>query len=159
EECRAVSLISHKLHEVKAVADRVTVLRGGRTLATVEAADSPARSLAAVMVGREVEVERRRERTPPAGDVLEVVDLYAAGDRCSAAVKDVSLVVRGGEIVGVAGVAGNGQRELAETITGLRRSTAGTVRVGTRTLRAGDPREAIGARMAHIPEDRLGTAV
>ena len=159
EEGRTVIFISHELRAVKAVADRVTVLRGGRTLATVEAADSTPRSLAALMVGREVDVERRRERTPPAGDVLKVVDLSAAGDRGSAAVKDVSLVVRGGEIVGVAGVAGNGQRELAETITGLRRSTAGTVRVGTRTLRAGDPREAIRARMAHIPEDRLGTAV
>src|SRR5206468_2498963 len=118
EEGRTVIFISHKLHEVKTVADRVTVLRGGRTLATVEAADSTPRSLAALMVGREVDVERRRERTPPAGDVLKVVDLSAAGDRGSAAVKDVSLVVRGGEIVGVAGVAGNGQRELAETITG-----------------------------------------
>src|SRR5207244_6716409 len=78
EEGRTVVFISHKLHEVKAVADRVTVLRGGRTLATVEAADSTPRSLAALMVGREVEVERRRERTPPAGDVLEVVDLCAA---------------------------------------------------------------------------------
>jgi ABC-type uncharacterized transport system ATPase subunit len=156
---RTVIFISHKLHEVKAVADRVTILRGGRTVATVDAADSTPRSLAALMVGREVVTGHRPERIPPAGAVLEVERLAAMGDRGISALHEVSLVVRSGEIVGVAGVAGNGQRELAETITGLRRPTAGTVRLGSRPLRPGDPRDAIRAGMAHIPEDRLGTAV
>jgi simple sugar transport system ATP-binding protein len=158
---RAVIFISHKLHEVKAVADRVTVLRGGRSVATVPAAEATLRSLAALMVGREVDVTRRRERrgsiepTP----ALAVEGLCAEGDQRTAALRDVTLTVRTGEIVGVAGVAGNGQRELAETITGLRRATSGTVRIGDRVLRPGDPRDAIEAGVAHVPEDRLGTGV
>jgi simple sugar transport system ATP-binding protein len=81
------------------------------------------------------------------------------GDRGEDAVKDVSLVVRRGEIVGVAGVAGNGQRELAEAITGMRPPVHGTVRIEGRRLRTGDPRAAIRAKLAHVPEDRLGTGV
>jgi general nucleoside transport system ATP-binding protein len=91
--------------------------------------------------------------------VLEVEGLWADGDRGAPAVRDASLTLRRGEVVAVAGVAGNGQRELAETITGMRAPTAGTVRVGGRDLRGGDPREAIGAGVAHVPEDRLGTGV
>jgi simple sugar transport system ATP-binding protein len=83
----------------------------------------------------------------------------AAGDRGGDALRDVSFRVRAGEIVGVAGVAGNGQRELAETIAGMRSPSAGAVRVGGRTLRGGDPRSAIAAGVAHVPEDRLGTGL
>ncbi len=159
-EGRTVIFISHKLHEVKAVADRVTVLRGGRSVATVEAADATPQSLASLMVGREIEVNRRRERGGEIGAaVLEVVGVSAGGDRGLEALRDVSLTVRAGEIVGVAGVAGNGQRELAEAVTGLRPLTRGSVRVGDRVLRGGDPREAIRAGVAHVPEDRLHTAV
>jgi len=91
--------------------------------------------------------------------MLELSGLSAVGDRGLEALRDVSLVVRAGEIVGVAGVSGNGQRELAEAVTGMRRLTAGTVRVGDRVLGGGDPREAIRAGIAHVPEDRLHTAV
>ena len=91
--------------------------------------------------------------------MLSVEGLWADGDRGMAAVKDVSLAVRAGEIVGIAGVAGNGQRELAEAITGMRPSSRGVVRVDGRALRSGDPRAAIQARIAHVPEDRLHTAV
>jgi ABC-type uncharacterized transport system ATPase subunit len=159
EEGKTVIFISHKLHEVKAVSDRVTVLRAGRTVATVDTTEATPRSLAALMVGRQVDVGRRRERVPPAGLLLEVTGLCADGDRGGAAVQDVSLAIRGGEIVAVAGVAGNGQRELAEAITGLRRPTAGSVRIGGELLRGGDPRAAIAAGLGHIPEDRLGTGV
>jgi general nucleoside transport system ATP-binding protein len=156
---RTVIFISHKLHEVKAVADRVTVLRRGRSIATLSAAEATPRSLAALMVGREVEVGRRAGgRSRSVARVLEVDELSADGDRGTTAVNNVSLVVHGGEIVGVAGVAGNGQRELAEAISGMRAATAGGVRVG-RTLRNGDPRDAIAARVAYVPEDRLGTGV
>ena len=160
-EGRTVIFISHKLHEVKAVADRVTVLRGGRSIGTVSAADATPRELAALMVGREVELARRVERGAPAGTAvaLEVEDLTVSGDRGEQAVKSVSLAVRTGEIVGVAGVAGNGQRELAEAITGMRPPVHGRIHVGGRKLRDGDPRAAIAARIAHVPEDRLGTAV
>ena len=158
-EGRTVIFISHKLHEVKAVADRVTVLRGGRSIATVESADATPRSLAALMVGRELDGgQTARERT--AGEpVLELTHVWADGDRGDAAVKGASLIVRRGEIVAVAGVAGNGQRELAETVAGMRPATRGTIRIGGKTIRGGDPRAAIAAGVAYVPEDRLGTGV
>jgi simple sugar transport system ATP-binding protein len=159
-EGRTVIFISHKLHEVKAVADRVTVLRAGRAIATVAAAEAGPRELAALMVGRQVELARRVERPAPRDEpALEVEGLRVAGDRGGEAVRNVSLAVRAGEIVGVAGVAGNGQRELSEAITGMRAAAAGSVRVLGRPLRLGDPRAAIAAGVGHVPEDRLGTGV
>jgi general nucleoside transport system ATP-binding protein len=160
EEGKTVIFISHKLHEVKAVADRVTVLRGGRTVETVDAGGATLRSLAALMVGREIDEARRVARDRPLGDLrtLEVAGLSVQGDRGELAVKDVSFAVREGEIVGVAGVAGNGQRELAEGICGLR-SVDGSVRVGGRKLAPGDPRAAIHAGIGFVPEDRLGTGL
>jgi simple sugar transport system ATP-binding protein len=144
---------------VKAVADRVTILRRGQTVATVPAAESTPRSLAALMVGREIELGRRDGRRDMGATCLETDGISADGDRNLHAVKDVSLVVRRGEIVAVAGVAGNGQRELAETIAGMRTPTAGTIQVAGRRLKGGDAREAIGAGIAYVPEDRLGTGV
>jgi len=159
-EGRTVVFISHKLHEVLAVSSRVTVLRGGRTVATLATADATPRSLAALMVGREVAEARRVERGGPPGDVaLALEGVSVAGDRGGLAVRDVSLAVRAGEIVGVAGVAGNGQRELAEAVYGIRDLVAGVVRVEGKALRAGDPRAAIAAGVAHVPEDRLGTGL
>jgi simple sugar transport system ATP-binding protein len=157
---RTVIFISHKLHEVKAVADRVTVLRRGRSVATVPASETTPRSLAALMVGREFETGQRPDESPPVGEiVLELDGVWAEGDRAAPAVKDVSLSVRGGEIVAVAGVAGNGQRELAETIVGMRPATKGTIQACGRRLGRGDPREAIAAGVAYVPEDRLGTGI
>ncbi|MEX0850385.1 MAG: ABC transporter ATP-binding protein, partial [Gaiellaceae bacterium] len=159
-EGRTVIFISHKLNEVKAVAGRVTVLRGGSKVATVAAVDSTPRSLAALMVGREVAGARRIERAHSQGDtVLEIDGVNVVGDRGELALKDVSLEVRAGEIVGIAGVAGNGQRELAETVSGIRAVETGAVRVAGRKLRSGDPRTAIAAGVAHVPEDRLGTGL
>jgi general nucleoside transport system ATP-binding protein len=160
ERGRTVIFISHKLHEVKAVADRVTVLRGGRSIATVDAADASPRSLAALMVGRELLDPRSETRERTAADVvLELEDVWVEGDRGTSALKGVSLRARGGEIVAIAGVAGNGQRELAETIAGIRMPAQGRLRVGGRPLRAGDPRAAIAAGVAYVPEDRLGTGL
>jgi general nucleoside transport system ATP-binding protein len=157
---RTVIFISHKLHEVKAVADRVTVLRRGRSLATASTAEATPRSLAALMVGREVEIGRPHEDRPAVGDVVLALDgVCADGDRGVRAVKEVSLKVRRGEIVAIAGVAGNGQRELSETIVGMRPATKGTVEVNGRRVRSGDPRSAIRAGVAYVPEDRLGTGV
>jgi simple sugar transport system ATP-binding protein len=161
-EGRTVIFISHKLNEVKAVADRITILRGGRRVATLPTAEAEPRELAALMVGRDVELVGRRE---PAGDLrgaevaLELEELWVEGDRGGPAVKGVSLAVRAGEILGVAGVAGNGQRELAEAVTGIRAANGGRVRVAGAVLRPGDPRAAIAAGIAHVPEDRLRTAV
>jgi ABC-type uncharacterized transport system ATPase subunit len=159
EDCRTVIFISHKLHEVKAVADRVTILRRGRSVATVPASEATPRSLAALMVGREIELGRRSGARTIGDPCLELEDVGADGDRGVAAVRAVSLRVHAGEMLAVAGVAGNGQRELAETIAGMRTPTSGTIHVAGRRLGGGDPREAIGAGVGYIPEDRLGTGV
>ncbi|MEO9174817.1 MAG: ATP-binding cassette domain-containing protein, partial [Gaiellales bacterium] len=159
-EGRTVIFISHKLHEVMAVSDRVTVLRGGRSLATLRTSETTPEALAALMVGRDVATARRQATSHVIGDpVLQLEGLECQGDRGERALHDVTLELRAGEILAVAGVAGNGQRELAEAITGLRRPTAGSIRVGGRVLRAGDPRDAIRRGVAHVPEDRLGTGV
>ena len=161
DEGKTVIFISHKLHEVKAVADRVTVLRGGRTVTTVDAAPSTLQSLATLMVGREIDVAKPLEQARQLADVrmLEVDGLTVPGDRGETAVDDVSFSIREGEIVGVAGVAGNGQRELAEAVSGMRDIRSGSIQVAGRRLRGGDPREAILAGVAHVPEDRLGTGL
>jgi len=159
-EGRTVIFISHKLHEVMAVSDRVTVLRAGRLVGTVRTADATPKSLASLMVGRDIET-RRRTKGPQSGSaaVLEVENLWADGDRGTPALKGVSFTVREGEIVAVAGVAGNGQRELAEAIAGLRPCTKGTIRVGDELLDRADPRASFDAGIGYVPEDRLGTGV
>jgi len=145
---------------VMAVADRVTVLRGGRSIATVTASGATPHSLAALMVGRDVEGPRREKSAKVSDDVVLAVEgLSAPGDRGDPALTNASLAVHAGEILAVAGVAGNGQRELAEAVTGMREPTSGVIRVAGRALRPGDPREAIGAGVAHVPEDRLGTGL
>ena len=159
-EGRTVIFISHKLNEVAAVSDRVTVLRGGKTVATLATRDTTARSLASLMVGREVAEVERTPREEWLGDViLEVSAVSALGDRGSPALRGVSLTLRSGEILGVAGVAGNGQRELAEVVTGMRSPTQGTVTIDGKRLRPGDARAAIRAHISHVPEDRLHTGV
>src|SRR5215469_14214006 len=141
EEGRTIVFISHKLHEVIGVSDRVTVLRDGKNVATVQTKESTQRSLASLMVGREVaDIERVPRERWDGGVVLEVANVSALGDRGSPALKDVTLTIRSGEILGIAGVAGNGQRELAEVVTGMRPPTEGSVTVDGRRLRRGDPR-------------------
>jgi general nucleoside transport system ATP-binding protein len=159
EDGRTIIFISHKLREVKAAADRVTILRRGRSIATVSAAVASPHSLAALMVGREIELGRRDGRREVGEACLELDEVGAVGDRGLPAVKAVSLTVRRGEIAAIAGVAGNGQRELAETIAGMRVPTGGTIRVAGRKLKGGDAREAISAGIAYVPEDRLGTGL
>ncbi|HEY4346477.1 MAG TPA: ABC transporter ATP-binding protein [Gaiellaceae bacterium] len=154
---RTVIFISHKLNEVMAVSNRVTVLRGGRSVATVGIGDATPRSLAELMVGREMTQRDRQVRPAPGAPVLEVEGLRVRGSRGDEAVKGVSLEVCSGEVVAVAGVAGNGQRELAETIAGLREAEQGEIRVDGKAVRPGDPRAALEARIAFVPEDRLAT--
>ena len=160
-EGRTVIFISHKLDEVMAVSDRVTVLRGGKTVGTVDTKDSSTRDLARLMVGREV-VFNRVERAVPADEASVVLSLHAVtalDDRGNTALNDVSLTVGRGEILGVAGVSGNGQRELAEVIAGMRSSTSGTISVNGEVVQAGRVRKSIGAGIAHVPEDRLHTGL
>lgn len=158
---RSVIFISHKLGEVLTVADRITVLRQGRSVATLDAAGSTRQSLANVMVGREVERVQRRGSgaLPGAPVVLEVRALSADGDRGLPALRDVSLEVRGGEIVAVAGVAGNGQRELVEVLAGLRPRTSGHIDVDGEVMDRADARHPIRMGVAYVPQDRLGTGL
>lgn len=163
DEGRAVIFISHKLDEVMAVSDRVTVLRDARNVGTVDTRATSPRELARLMVGREVVFTQQDTADRPVVDqsrvVLDVVRVDADDDRGRPALRGFSLRVHSGEIIGVCGVAGNGQRELAEVITGLRRRTAGMVIIGDRALEGSDPREAIRAGVAHVPEDRLHTGL
>ncbi len=157
---RTVIFISHKLPEVLAVADRVTILRQGRSITTVPTAGTDADHLAGLMVGREVSLGVTAKLTEEAGPVvLELEGVSARGDLGTEALREVSLEVRAGEILGIAGVAGNGQRELAEAITGLRTITAGRISVGGTRLSPGDPRAAIDLGIAYVPEDRMGTGI
>ncbi len=156
-EGRTVIFISHKLNEVTAVSSRVTVLRGGKSVATVATDEATPRSLATLMVGHELREASRELRPAPGEVVLELDRIRALGSRGEEAVRGVSLSVAAGEIVAIAGVAGNGQRELAETIAGLRPPLEGWVKVGGAPVRPGDPRAALEAGIAFVPEDRLRT--
>jgi len=160
-EGRTVIFISHKLDEVMSVSDRITVLRGGRTVGTVETKSTSARELASMMVGRSVEFNRVVRGRPgnPRDVVLSVQGVNGNDDRGRQALHNVNITVGRGEIVGVAGVAGNGQRELAEVIAGMRPATDGSVSVGGNTLPNGKARAAIAGGLAHVPEDRLHTGL
>ena len=153
----AVIFISHKLDEVLEVADRITVLRAGRKVATLPAAECDQARLATLMVGRELGGGRRHSagKRQLGPIVLQLAGVSANDERGVRALADVDLAVRGGEIVGVAGVAGNGQRELSEVLTGLRPVTEGQVRIGGQIMHYANPGEFLAAGIGHIPEDRL----
>jgi simple sugar transport system ATP-binding protein len=159
----SVVFISHKLHEVLAVCDRVTVLRHGHTTGTVDLRTEQLepKGLARMMVGRDIQLTRRERRSPePSGEpALEVSGITIENDYGREVVKDLSITVGAGEILGLAGVAGNGQRELAEGICGVRPLSAGTVSVAGRAMRTGDARRAIRAGIAFVPEDRMGVGL
>jgi general nucleoside transport system ATP-binding protein len=159
-EGRTVIFISHKLEEVMAVSDRVTILRKGRSVGTVSTGATSPRELARLMVGRDVVFAMRSEEHQSQREtILELRQVSATSDMGTPALREVSLLVRAGEILGVAGVAGNGQRELAEVITGARRRTGGSILVHGQVVPGVSPRLAIALGIAHIPEDRLGTGV
>jgi simple sugar transport system ATP-binding protein len=149
----SVVFISHKLDEVLAVADRITVLRGGRHVATLEAAACTPAMLAKLMVGHELGRGTGVVREAAGDELLAGRGLCAVDDRGLPALRDVSISVRAGEVVGVAGVSGNGQRELAEVLTGLRKATSGSVHVEGRDLTGAGPDRFIAAGVGHIPED------
>jgi simple sugar transport system ATP-binding protein len=154
----AIVVITHKLDEVQAVADRITVLRRGRNVGVATRGELDSRALARLMVGREVSLDVAPAPAETGEVILRVEGASARSDRGLPALTDVSLEVRAGQLFGIAGVAGNGQRELAEVVTGLRSLEAGSVEVAGRRLRA-SARSAIDAGVAHIPEDRLGSGL
>ena len=127
KEGKSIILITHKLKEIKAIADRCTVIRRGRLVGTVDVATTSEEELARMMVGREVSFAVEKTDRPPGDVVLKVENLSAYDNRRIMALKDFSLEVRSGEILGLAGVDGNGQTELVEVITGLRKAESGRV--------------------------------
>jgi ABC-type uncharacterized transport system ATPase subunit len=154
-------IITHKLNEARAIADRVTVLRGGRVvLRNADPAGLSDPELIEAMVGRAVPAlpQDRKTHDDDLDPVVELSAVSAAGDRGHAALRDVDLEIRPGEVLGVAGVAGSGQRELCEVILGLRHPTGGSVRLAGRPL-AARPREAIAAGVVGVPEDPVADAV
>ena len=154
EQGKSIIFISHKLREVLDIADRITVLRRGRVVGTTTPAQSNEESLAAMMVGREVTLTVAKDVATPSDVVLDVDDLVVLDDRGAIAVNGLSLDVRAGEVLGIAGVQGNGQTELVEAITGLRPAQSGHVRLlGTETT-AASPRTILEQGVGHIPEDR-----
>jgi len=151
----SIIFITHKLGEVMEVADRITVLRRGRVVGTTTPAESNEEELAARMGGRAVQLVVDKDPAQPGEPVLEVEDLVVRDDRGHAAVDHLSLTVRAGETVAIAGVQGNGQSELVEAITGLHAVDAGTIRVAGNDVVGASPREIFQAGVAHVPEDRL----
>ncbi|MBP6017373.1 MAG: ABC transporter ATP-binding protein [Candidatus Promineofilum sp.] len=150
----SIIFITHKLKEVLAIADRIVVLRGGRSVGSALPSESTEASLAELMVGRKVILQVDKDEAVPGKLVLEIDDLHVRDDRKHEAVKGLSLKVYAGEILGVAGVQGNGQREFVEALTGLRPSTGGKIIIAGEDTTSFTPRRITELDVAHIPEDR-----
>jgi len=151
---KSIIFISHKLNEVLEIADRITVLRRGKKIETVPSSGATEASLARAMVGREVLLQVEKAPAQPGDVLLSVGDLHVRDERGIPKVRGVSFDVRAGEIVGIAGVDGNGQTELIEAITGLRKIESGSITVAGRELREARARAMLDAGVGHIPEDR-----
>jgi len=154
EKGLSIIIITHKLREIEAITDRVTVLRDGRRIGTVETADVTRDDLARMMVGRDVLFEVEKSAVPTGEPVLEAANLRADDDRGIEALSGIDLTVREGEIVGIAGVSGNGQSELAEALVGVREVAGGTVRVDGTDVTGASPRAYIENGVSFVPEDR-----
>lgn len=151
----SVIFISHKLYEVTQITDRVTVLRDGKLIGTVNTCDVDQGSLAAMMVGRETfGVTRQLEETPENNVTLEIKNINVNNDQGLTAINNVSLEVYSGEILGIAGVGGNGQKELAEALCGVRACTSGSIKLEGEELQGKSPAQFTEAGVGRIPEDR-----
>ena len=160
EKQMTIIIITHKLYEVMAISDRVGVMRQGKLVGVAETKDVNERILAAMMVGKEVLLDALdREDRGETETAVEVRDLQALDNRGLPAVRGVSLTVRRGEILGIAGIEGNGQSELIEAITGMRPLRGGTVTIMGKSIAGKTPGEIRALGLAHVPEDRLATGV
>ncbi len=160
EKQMTIIIITHKLYEVMAISDRVGVMRQGKLVGVAETKDVNERILAAMMVGKEVLLDALdREDRGETETAVEVQDLQALDNRGLPAVRGVSLTVRRGEILGIAGIEGNGQSELIEAITGMRPLRGGTVTIMGKSIAGKTPGEIRALGLAHVPEDRLATGV
>lgn len=155
----SIIFITHKLKEVIQSSDRVTVLRKGRVEATLNTEETTREKLANLMVGRNVLFNFQQERVEPGKPVLKIEGIKARNDKDLVAVNDLSLEIKEGEILGIAGVAGNGQRELAAVITGLRNIEKGRIKLGDLDITEFSPRERLKAGVGYIPEDRVETGL
>ena len=152
---RGLIFISHKLHEVLALSDRITVLRNGKVTGEATPEDSTRQSLAEMMVGRDVKLVPDKPAAAPGQPALVIKNLHVMGDRDIIEVDGLDLEVRTGEIVGIAGVSGNGQRELAEAIAGLREVTEGSIHIGDQEVTNLKPLQVRGAGLSYVPEGRM----
>jgi general nucleoside transport system ATP-binding protein len=155
----SIIFITHKLEEVMAATDRVTILRDGKVIDTVRTANTSRRQLAKMMVGRDVVERLDKPQVEPGRPILQVQGVHALNNRDLPALKGVSFDVCSGEILGIAGVDGNGQSQLAEVITGLRQATSGKVIVDGTDATNAQPRDLVELQVAHIPEDRQTTGL
>jgi sugar transporter len=154
KEGKSIILITHKLDEIRAVADRVTVIRRGKSIETVSIEGVSNKDLAEMMVGRSVSFVTEKEESKPKDVVLQISDLIVNENRGVPAVKELSLDVHAGEIVGVAGIDGNGQSELIQAITGLRKVKSGSIKIKGREVVGLSPRKITEMQVSHVPEDR-----
>ncbi|MCX0378213.1 ABC transporter ATP-binding protein [Clostridium perfringens] len=153
-EGKSIIIITHKLKEIKAAADRCTVIRRGKYIGTVDVKTTSEAEMAKMMVGREVSFKVNKKPAKPGDVVLDIKNLSVKNNKKVLGLKDFSIDVRAGEIVGIAGVEGNGQSELIEAITGLRKSESGTINFKNKDITRESIRNRINSGIAHIPEDR-----
>jgi len=154
DEGKTLILITHKLREVMAVTDRVTVLRGGRNAGELVTKQTTPAAIARAMVGREMKQLKARATPPRTEVILDVRGLEALSDRGSPALRGIDFEIRSGEVLGIAGVGGNGQSELAQCLLGLRKVAAGTIRIGGIDISRDDPKRTRARGVAYVPEDR-----
>ena len=154
KEGKSIILITHKLDEIRAVSDRVTVIRRGKSIETVEIAGATNQDLAEMMVGRSVSFTTEKNPPQPKEVILSIKYLVVNENRGIPAVKNLSLDVRAGEIVGIAGIDGNGQSELIQAITGLRKVKSGTINIKGKDVVGLPPRKITEMKVSHVPEDR-----
>ncbi|WP_424253423.1 ABC transporter ATP-binding protein [Carnobacterium sp.] len=154
KEGKSIILITHKLDEIKAVADRCTVIRRGKSIDTVDVSATSQQELADMMVGRSVSFKTAKKEANPQDVVLSIEDITVKEDRGLEAVKSLSLEVKAGEILGIAGIDGNGQSELIQAITGLTKTESGKIKLNGKEIQNEKPRNITENGLGHIPEDR-----
>lgn len=154
KEGKSIILITHKLKEIMEVCDRCTVIRKGKGIGTVNVSETNTTELASLMVGREVSFTTEKKAAQPKHTVLDIKDLYVKDSRKVDLVKGLNLEVKAGEIVGIAGVDGNGQTELIEAITGLAKTSSGSIKMNNKEISNLKPRKITESGVGHIPQDR-----
>ena len=154
KEGKSVIIITHKLKEIKAAADYCTIIRRGKYIDTDKVSETTEDELAAMMVGREVNFKVDKKEAKPTSNVLEIKDLVVKDSRKVSVVDGLSLEVKAGEILGIAGIDGNGQSELVEVLTGLRKAESGSIKVNSKELLNKKPKDIFNNGIKNIPEDR-----